>query len=141
MNFSYLNYLKIALMSIALFSFASCQKDESNSTPINHEVLGIESITINDIVIQTDKKGFPIKDDKVFTYTGHGFSYDKLVFEYSFFINNITTPEKKIIVGSKFNDTHTEIVKDANLEKYNITVSRTGFNHKIVYNIGFFMLN
>lgn len=137
MNFSYLNYLKIALISIALFSFAACQQDESNSTPINHEVLGIESITINDVVIQTDNSGKPIKEDNVFSIVGFGFGTNTYKKEYDLVIWNITTPEKNFRVGSKFNDTHTEIVKSADEEEYRITFSRTGFNEVLVYKIGF----
>ena len=141
MNFSYLNYLKIALISIALFSFAACQQDESNSTPINHEVLGIESITINDIVIQTDNNGKPIKEDNVFSIVGFGFGTNSYIKEYDLVIWNITTPEKNFRVGGKFNDTHTEIVKSADEEKYRITFSRTGFKEVLVYNIGFIKQN
>lgn len=137
MNFSYLNYLKIALISIALFSFAACQQDESNSTPINHEVLGIESITINDVVIHIDNNGKPIKEDNVFSIVGFGFGTNTYKKEYDLVIWNITTPEKSFRVGSKFNDTHTEIVKSADEEEYRITFSRTGFNEVLVYNIGF----
>jgi hypothetical protein len=125
------------LISIALYYFAACQQDESNSTPINHEVLGIESITINDVVIHIDNNGKPIKEDNVFSIVGFGFGTNTYIRKYDLVIWNITTPEKNFRVGSKFNDTHTEIVKSAEEEEYRITFSRTGFNEVLVYKIGF----
>ena len=100
--------------------------------------MGIEQITIDDDVINTESNGFPLKDGGVFTISGC--SNVNATRKYDLVIWKNYTEQKSVIVKRKYQDVSVSIKDDTESDCYIVTVSKEGYSEKVIYRI-FFLTN
>jgi hypothetical protein len=126
----------LLFLSLLLTLLASCSKEDSK-TEYDYTVLGIKTITVGQTVIALDSCGFPVKGQTGIAIIGTGYGDNTPIRNYDLVVSN-TIPEKESIsVKSLYTDILVSIEKSTDAKYYNITVSRKGFDEKIIYKIGF----
>lgn len=122
------------LIMLILPLLVNCSNEE-NKNEYNFSVLGIEKINIDEIVINIESNGFPVKNSKTFLITGS--TYVNETHEYELVIVGKYSENQNIVVNKKYNDV--SILIESNIESKNktITISRAGYLEKIIYHIAF----
>lgn len=122
------------LIMLILPLLVNCSNEE-NKNEYNFSVLGIEKINIDEIVINIESNGFPVKNSKTFLITGS--TYVNETHEYELVIIGKYSENQNIVVNKKYNDV--SILIESNIESKNktITISRAGYLEKIIYHIAF----
>jgi hypothetical protein len=122
------------LIMLILPLLVNCSNEE-NKNEYNFSVLGIEKINIDEIVINTESNGFPVKNSETFIITGS--TYVNETHEYELIIIGKYSENQNIVVNKKYNDV--SILIESNIESKNktITISRAGYLEKIIYHIAF----
>ena len=124
-------------LSVLLIAFTSCKNDEANVV-YDFSVLGLEQFIINDETFVLDPGGFPSgakENDNVLIV---GYTNGSSTNEYDLVAVSKDKNAPVINVKSKYADVSVEITQEESEQQiYHVTVSRDGFEEKVVYNLSF----
>ncbi|MGE0079544.1 MAG: hypothetical protein AB7S48_16910 [Bacteroidales bacterium] len=128
---------RLFILTLLVTTLVSC-KEEDNNTNYDFSVLGLEQLIINDQIVTLDSNGFPsgVFDIEDIGITGKGLCNSMQIYDLFVLKNNT---DNSISIKSKFDDTVAEITKEETDDHitYIVTVTRNGFEEKVIYNISF----
>lgn len=125
-----LYFLLLALLPL----FLSCD-EEDKQKEYDFTVLGIEEIKIGEVTINTASNGFPQKNIDAVTITGYTHSNETN--EYELVILKNFPEDEAVEVQKKYNDVSVSIESDAASKSKTITISRAGYEEKVIYKLYF----
>lgn len=125
-----LYFLLLALLPL----FLSCD-EEDKQKEYDFTVLGIEEIKIGEVTINTASNGFPQKNIDAVTITGYTLSNETN--EYELVILKDFPEDEAVEVQKKYNDVSVSIESDAASKSKTITISRAGYEEKVIYKLYF----
>ncbi len=125
-----LYFLLLALLPL----FLSCDEEDKQKEH-DFTVLGIKEIKIGEVTINTASNGFPQKNIDAVTITGYTLSNETN--EYELVILKNFPEDEAVEVQKKYNDVSVSIESDAASKSKTITISRAGYEEKVIYKLYF----